>query len=37
VRLRKWLSARLGELLPVEYFHTVFTLPDTFNVPDLLT
>jgi hypothetical protein len=32
VRLRKWLSARLGELLPVEYFHTVFTLPDTFNV-----
>lgn len=23
----RWLQARLGELLPVEYFHVVFTLP----------
>ena len=23
----RWLEARLGELLPVEYFHVVFTLP----------
>ncbi len=24
----KWLRARLEELLPVEYFHVVFTVPD---------
>ncbi len=24
---RRWLEARQGELLPVEYFHLVFTLP----------
>ena len=24
----KWLGARLEELLPVEYFHVVFTVPD---------
>jgi Putative transposase/Transposase zinc-binding domain len=24
----KWLEDRAGELLPVEYFHVVFTLPD---------
>jgi len=24
----RWLEARLGELLPVEYFHVVFTLPE---------
>jgi len=27
----KWMAARARELLPVEYFHVVFTLPDTFN------
>ena len=27
----KWMADRAGELLPVEYFHVVFTLPDTFN------
>ncbi|MBN2450992.1 MAG: transposase zinc-binding domain-containing protein, partial [Lentisphaeria bacterium] len=27
---RKWLAARMGELLPIPYFHLVFTLPDTF-------
>jgi hypothetical protein len=27
----KWLADRAEELLPVEYFHVVFTLPDTFN------
>jgi Putative transposase len=24
----KWLESRQGELLPVEYFHVVFTLPE---------
>jgi hypothetical protein len=27
----KWMAERAKELLPVEYFHVVFTLPDTFN------
>ena len=27
----KWMEARAEELLPVEYFHVVFTLPDVFN------
>lgn len=27
----RWMDARAAELLPVEYFHVVFTLPDTFN------
>ena len=27
----KWLSARLEDLLPVPYFHVVFTLPHCFN------
>ncbi len=26
-----WMSDRAEELLPVEYFHVVFTLPDAFN------
>lgn len=26
-----WISARENELLPVPYFHVVFTLPDTLN------
>jgi hypothetical protein len=25
------MEARAAELLPVEYFHVVFTLPDVFN------
>jgi hypothetical protein len=25
---RQWLERRQGELLPIEYFHVVFTLPD---------
>jgi len=28
----KWLEARQQELLPVEYFHTVFTIPHELNV-----
>jgi hypothetical protein len=28
----KWLEARKSELLPVEYFHTVFTIPHELNV-----
>jgi hypothetical protein len=27
----EWIQAREAELLPVPYFHVVFTLPDTFN------
>ncbi len=27
----RWMVERADELLPVEYFHVVFTLPDTFN------
>jgi Putative transposase/Transposase zinc-binding domain len=27
----KWIQAREEELLPVPYFHVVFTLPDTLN------
>lgn len=27
----EWIAAREGELLPVPYFHVVFTLPDTLN------
>jgi predicted Zn-ribbon and HTH transcriptional regulator len=29
--IAKWLEARAGELLPVPYFHTVFTVPHEFN------
>jgi hypothetical protein len=28
---RKWLAARLDDLLNTHYFHCVFTIPDTFN------
>jgi hypothetical protein len=31
----RWMDDRAGELLPVEYFHVVFTLPDAFNAPAL--
>ena len=27
----RWMENRAAELLPVEYFHVVFTLPDAFN------
>lgn len=27
----QWMEARAAELLPIEYFHVVFTLPDKFN------
>jgi Putative transposase/Transposase zinc-binding domain len=27
----RWMAEREAELLPVEYFHVVFTLPDAFN------
>lgn len=27
----QWIEKRKDELLPVQYFHIVFTLPDTFN------
>jgi len=27
----RWMEDRASELLPVEYFHVVFTLPDAFN------
>jgi hypothetical protein len=28
---RKWVAARLGDLLPVPYYHTIFTLPHVIN------
>jgi predicted Zn-ribbon and HTH transcriptional regulator len=28
----EWMQARIGELLPVPYFHVVFTLPDKLSV-----
>jgi hypothetical protein len=28
---QQWVQARAGELLPVPYFHLVFTLPDALN------
>lgn len=31
VQREKWIEAREQELLPVPYFHVVFTLPDTLN------
>jgi len=27
----KWVAARLAELLPIPYFHSVFTMPDSLN------
>lgn len=30
-RRRQWVAARLGQLLPIEYFHVVFTLPARLN------
>jgi hypothetical protein len=31
VKARQWLEARQAELLPVEYYHVVFTLPETIS------
>lgn len=31
VRKQEWLEARKAELLPVQYFHSVFTLPHRIN------
>ena len=31
MRRRKWLEARMSELLPVSYFHCIFTLPHELN------
>jgi hypothetical protein len=31
LRKQEWLEARRAEILPVPYFHTVFTLPHTIN------
>lgn len=28
---QQWIAARTGELLPVPYFHVVFTVPDSLN------
>ena len=32
IRMRKWLIEQLSDLLPVTYFHSVFTLPSSLNV-----
>ena len=29
---KKWLEKRIEELLPVHYFHVVFTIPDNLNL-----
>ena len=31
IRRRRWLKDRLDELLPVSYFHSIFTLPHDLN------
>ncbi len=31
LKKEKWIEARGKELLPIEYFHVVFTLPDELN------
>lgn len=31
IKRKKWLNQRLEELLPVSYFHTIFTLPHIMN------
>ena len=31
LKKEKWIEARRKELLPIEYFHVVFTLPDEIN------
>lgn len=31
LRKERWIEARMEELLPVEYFHVVFTVPHEFN------
>ncbi|MCB9309567.1 MAG: IS91 family transposase [Lewinellaceae bacterium] len=31
----EWINARESELLPIPYFHVVFTLPDTLNLLSL--
>jgi hypothetical protein len=31
VQRERWIAARESDLLPVPYFHVVFTLPDTLN------
>jgi hypothetical protein len=31
LRKEKWIQARQRDLLPIRYFHVVFTIPDTLN------
>ena len=31
IQRRKWVNARLEEMLPVPYFHTVFTIPSSIS------
>ncbi len=31
IRREKWVRLRLGDLLPVKYYHVVFTVPDKLN------
>lgn len=32
IQQRKWVKARLNELLPVQYFHAVFTIPQEYHI-----
>ena len=29
--LRQWIERRKGELLPIDYYHVVFTIPEQLN------
>ena len=31
IAMNKWVEQRLEELLPIPYFHSVFTMPHAFN------
>src|SRR5512136_420165 len=32
LRKEKWIEARVDDLLPIEYFHVVFTIPSELNL-----
>jgi len=32
IAMRKWIAKRKSELLPIPYFHLIFTIPHAFNV-----
>ena len=32
IAMRRWVAARLQELLPIPYYHVIFTLPHSLNI-----